>query len=78
MSNINENELTEQEAFERITRKFTSSNSVDVERATILKEEWELAKKFIEQESLKTNGLLSIILLKISYFLKVASNERQV
>jgi lipoate-protein ligase A len=70
MSNINENELTEQEAFERITRKFTSSNSVDVERATILKEEWELAKKFIEQESLKTNGLLSIILLKISYFFK--------
>jgi len=70
MSNINKNELTEQEAFERITRKFTSSNSVDVERATILKEEWKLAKKFIEQESLKTNGLLSIILLKISYFFK--------
>jgi hypothetical protein len=34
-------------AFEKIERHFTSGNSVDVERATILKSDWELAKQYM-------------------------------
>jgi lipoate-protein ligase A len=47
MSTINDYEAAEEEAFDRIERKFSSSNSIDVTRATITKEEWELAKAFI-------------------------------
>ena len=39
----------EREAFERIERKFKSSNHVEVERAVITKEDWELAKSFIQK-----------------------------
>jgi hypothetical protein len=35
------------EAFEKIERHFTSGNSVEVERATILRTDWELAKQYI-------------------------------
>jgi hypothetical protein len=38
-------------AFEKIERKFTSANSVDVERSVILKSEWELAKQFINKQA---------------------------
>ena len=47
MSTINDYEAAEEEAFDRIERKFSSSNSIDVTRATITKEEQELAKAFI-------------------------------
>lgn len=33
------------EAFEKIQRQFTSTNSIDVERATVLRSDWELAKQ---------------------------------
>ena len=49
MSTINDYEVPEKEAFDRIERKFTSSNSIEVTRATITKEEWELAKSFIAE-----------------------------
>ena len=39
----------EREAFERIERKFKSSNHVEVERAVITKEDLELAKSFIQK-----------------------------
>lgn len=35
------------EAFEKIQRQFTSTNSIDVERATILRSDWELAKQYM-------------------------------
>jgi len=47
MSTINDYKAAEKEAFDSIVRKFTSSNGTEVTRATITKEEWELAKAFI-------------------------------
>lgn len=35
------------EAFERVQRKFISKNSIDVERATVLRSDWELAKQYM-------------------------------
>lgn len=35
------------EAFDKIQRHFTSSNSIDVERATIKKLDWDLAKQYL-------------------------------
>ena len=46
---IIEKEKMEQEAFDTIQRKFTSANSVDVERATIKKEEWKMATLYISR-----------------------------
>jgi hypothetical protein len=43
------------EAFEKIERQFTSSNNVDVERATILRADWELAKQYMS--TLKARAL---------------------
>jgi len=43
--------MSDREAFEKIERKFTSSNSVDVERSTILRVEWELAKQYITEQA---------------------------
>lgn len=37
------------EVFEKVERKFTSANSVEVERATVLKSEWGFVKKYIAQ-----------------------------
>jgi hypothetical protein len=34
-------------AFEKIERHFTSGNSIEVERATILRSDWELAKQYM-------------------------------
>jgi len=39
------------EAFEKIQRQFTSTNSIDVERATILRSDWELAKQHMEDRA---------------------------
>lgn len=35
------------EAFDKIQRQFTSKNSIDVERATVLRSDWELAKQYM-------------------------------
>ena len=39
------------EAFEKIERQFTSSNSVDVERSTVLRADWELAKQYMNEQA---------------------------
>jgi len=40
--------LTSKEAIDSLTLKFTSENSVDVERATILRKEWDAIKPILD------------------------------
>jgi len=44
--------MDSKEAFDKIERKFTISNSIEVDRSIILRADWELAKQYmIEQAS---------------------------
>ena len=43
--------MSNREAFEKIERQFTSSNSINVERSTILRTDWDLAKQHINEQA---------------------------
>ena len=43
--------MDSREAFDKIERQFTSANSVDVERSTVLRADWELAKQYMTEQA---------------------------